>query len=267
MIAGDMYNGKILPIISDIDQFILGFNNDAWNDIISKIPSSNIPIHAMKDDISGIDKLHEERLKIELFFLEKEMVVESNIDPTVNTMFKEKLRAIEANLEKGEFVKGVITPLESYYSDKMNEKFTHDIPHIRNFFKHASEARNPYKPSKMGTVVFIIDGEVHEIKGEEKIAEFLLKKVLPTFQFDIHPEWDMEYFGAVVAKQKELGHRILEKVDQKYQVWSQMNQSGNFKSRGYITNPPEDEYRKLLEISASKEISTNKDTEKQTETP
>lgn len=267
MIAGDIYNGKVLPVIGDIDQFILGFNYQYWNDLIGKIPSSNVQIHAMKDDAMGIYQLQEERLKIETYLLEQEMQLGDNIDPTKNVKLKEKLRAIEVNLEKREFVKGVITPLESYYSDKMNGNFAKDIPHIRNFFKHASEARNPYTPSKIGTVVFFVDGEVHEIKGEKNIADFLLKKVLPAFQFDIHPEWNMEFFSPVVEKQKELGHRILENIDQKYQAWKQSNPSENSKSRGYIINPPEDDYRKLREISASKELAENNNTDKQTETP
>ncbi|HVY53496.1 MAG TPA: hypothetical protein VHA13_03150, partial [Gammaproteobacteria bacterium] len=189
LIAAKSFKGRNVPIIGDYDQFILGFSDSYKGNIFKIMPEANEPIYAMETNIEGVNRLVTKRLRLELLLFEKKVGCEFDPD---NQQHREARREIRERLIRGKFVKGNITPLESVYSDEKNKQFKEEMPHLGNFFQHASEVRNPFKPSKIGTIVFFIEGEIHEVIGSKEVASLLLNKALPKFHFYIHHVWNMD---------------------------------------------------------------------------
>ncbi|HVY53915.1 MAG TPA: hypothetical protein VHA13_05290 [Gammaproteobacteria bacterium] len=255
LIAAEKFKGQLAPVISDHDQFIIAFAKDYLNNIIEKKPEMNEPIYAMNGQKEKIKDLVEKLIKIEIY--KYEQATGEKFDHENNNKHAAILNKIEAQLsDNDKLVKGNITPLESYYSNGRNKKFAEAMPHIAHFFQHASEARNPYLPSKMGRVVFFMNREIYEVTGPKEISNFLLNKAMPKFRFDIHPKWDMNYFGPVVAKQLELGHRVLPETQKSYETW--LNESKPEKSvssqRGRIARAPSVSYSSIREQAAKTEL-------------
>ncbi len=220
LIYGTRYGNSILPIVSDMDQFLLGFDSNFMQEIQKRFPDANKEFMAM----AGADYADENAaFKKARFELEKvlwEMKLGRELD-VIKPDDADILEEISKRISEGNYVRGKITPLESLYSDLENDKMLQSMPHLLKLFQHASEARNPYPPSKLGGVVFFMNGGAYECDGAQAIAQFLLEKALPKFVFPIHPKWPMEHFGPVVAKQLSLGgpHLVQEKTRAAFNSW------------------------------------------------
>ncbi|HVY53998.1 MAG TPA: hypothetical protein VHA13_05715, partial [Gammaproteobacteria bacterium] len=67
LVAAENFKGQLAPVISDYDQFILGFNNQYLDNVLEKMPEMNEPIYAMKDQEDNIQDLIDKLIKLEIY--------------------------------------------------------------------------------------------------------------------------------------------------------------------------------------------------------
>lgn len=247
-IAAESFDGELVPVIGDYDQFIVGVSDEYEDNIQAKMPEMNELIDAMeykKDNVSKLVALRE-KLEIKLF----EEKIGAPFNPLHNKEHAAFENEMDSRLMKGDFVKGKTTALKSYYTDQMNRLIKEAMPHVARVFPHSEDAYNPYvvvpkkemPPIKIGTVVTMVNNTLEVHKGAEDIAKFLCERVLPKFKFDIHPAWDMQFFGKVVEKQMELGHRILPDVRNVYDAFRANQMERKEQQRGIVARAPSSKY-------------------------
>jgi hypothetical protein len=105
---------------------------------------------------------------------------------------------------------GCITAFESKVIDDVNKSFEKSVPHMLDLFQHGAENRNPGKPSPLDApMIHIWRGEIKLTNNENELINFVMQKdYLENNIIDIHPQWDMKKWGAVVEKQYQLQQPI-----------------------------------------------------------
>ncbi|MDR3491756.1 MAG: hypothetical protein P4M12_06930 [Gammaproteobacteria bacterium] len=119
---------------------------------------------------------------------------------------------------------GCITPLESFFITKINERFSKFAPHITNLFQHGAENRNPGLPSDIdGKILHIWQGEVILTESEKDLVDFVLNTpgYLENNIIDVHPKWKMELWAPVINKQILLRQSIHSEVMERYKKYIQ----------------------------------------------
>lgn len=107
---------------------------------------------------------------------------------------------------------GIMSPYELYVLMAVNmtvaDCFVEKYPlGAEKLIRHGAESFNPGKPSDLNASIFHIwQGKTYLTENETDLAAFyLLPGVLEKNFLPIHPGWNMQIWGPVVAKQIELG--------------------------------------------------------------
>ena len=107
---------------------------------------------------------------------------------------------------------GRVTAAEAYTIMDINagylNKSTLGGEALKNPIQHGCENHTPYKPSDLdGPMLHFYKDHIIMTKDEKSLVDFLVhhKDYLKENIVDVHPQWNMELWGKVVAKQLELG--------------------------------------------------------------
>jgi hypothetical protein len=198
-------NQHILPITADQDLLWISipakYHHQLWKDFEEVI-------NTFEQD--GVEKLYLAR--VELF-----LRLGGNPEDIETSIHDESIAGI-----------GSVTPYESYVIDAINSEFAQSgIKHIRNLIQHASENHNP-DPDHLSpldvSIVHVWHGKVSMTHNEKELISFVLQDDYPKENIiNIHPNWDMAKWGAVIHKQIDLNQPIPSDTLVAYKIFRDKN--------------------------------------------